>query len=265
MDLEARGRPDFGYYFSEQYEARCRDAELFKLLPFYRCYRAYVRGKVQSFRLDEAELTEPERETVALRARRYFELAGRYASPLHLPTVIAVTGLAGSGKTALARAIAGELGLRVVSSDAIRKTLFEIKERPEYGAGPYSAGANRLTYASMVQRGRDFLSEQSGVVLDSTFRRRSDRTMAREMAFNAGAEWRVIECRLLPERTRERLERRAMLKDGLSDAIWETYLQQQSEFEPLDPGEGLHLEIDTSADPAVVAHKATDWLRERDQ
>jgi predicted kinase len=265
MDLEARGRPDLGYYFSEQYEARCRDAELFKLLPFYRCYRAYVRGKVQSFRLDEAELTEPERESVALRARRYFELAGRYASPLHLPTVIAVTGLAGCGKTSLARGIAGELGLRVVSSDAIRKTLFEIKERPEYGAGHYSEEANRLTYASMVQRGQEMLPQQGGVVLDSTFRRKADRAMARDKALNDGAEWRVIECHLAPELVRERLERRAMLRDGLSDAIWETYLRQRSEFEALDPGEGLRLELDTSADPAVVAHKATDWLRDMDQ
>lgn len=89
--------------------------------------------------------------------------------------------------------------------------------------------------------------------------------MARDMALNDGAEWRVIECHLAPELVRERLERRAMLRDGLSDAIWETYLRQRSEFEALDPGEGLRLELDTSADPAVVAHKATDWLRDMDQ
>lgn len=265
MDLEARGRPDLGYYFSEQYDARCRDVELFKLLPFYRCYRAYVRGKVQSFRLDEAELTEPEREVVALRARRYFELAARYASPLRCPTVIAVTGLSGSGKTSLARAIAGELGLRVVSSDAIRKTLFEIKERPEYGVGPYNAEANSLTYGAVVQRGRELLSQQGGVVLDSTFRRKADRAMAHEMASNAGAEWRVIECQLAPELVRERLQRRAMLKEGLSDASWETSLRQHLEFEPFESLERPRLELETSADAAVVARKATDWLRESDR
>jgi aminoglycoside phosphotransferase family enzyme/predicted kinase len=265
MDLDARGRPDLGYYFSEQYEERSKDALLFKLLPFYRCYRAYVRGKVQSFRLDEPELTDLEREVVGLRARRYFELAARYASPLRLPTVIAVTGPAGSGKTSLARAIAGELGLRVVSSDSIRKTLFEIKERPEYGAGPYSADANRLTYAAVVKRGRDLLPEQGGVVLESTFRRKADRATAREMALNAGAKWRVIECRLAPELVRERLERRTMLKEGLSDAVWETYLRQQREFEPVDQCERPPLVLDTSADPAVVAQRATDWLRESDR
>lgn len=265
MDLDARGRPDLGYYFSEQYELRSPDPGLFDVLSFYRCYRAYVRGKVQSFRLDETELTALEREVVALRARRYFDLATRYVSPLRRPAVIAVAGLAGTGKTSLARAVAGELGLRAVSSDAVRKTLFEIKERHGYGVGPYGADANRLTYQSMVERGRDLLAHDGGVVLDATFRRNADREVAREMALSAGAEWRVIECRLTPELVRERLERRTKLKEGLSDATWETYRRQRPEFEPFDDQDNPRLELDTSADLAVVAHRATDWLRGRDQ
>ena len=265
MDLEARGRPDLGYYFSEQYQGRCQDAELFNLLPFYRCYRAYVRGKVQSFRLDETELTALEREVVALRARRYFDLAARYASPLRRPTVIAVTGLPGSGKTSLARAIGGELGLRVVSSDTVRKTLFEIKERHKYGVGPYSGDANRLTYQAVVDRSRDLLVRDGGVVLDATFRRNADRTVARDMTLKTGAQWRVIECQLAPELVRERLERRAALKEGLSYATWETYLRQRPEFEPFDDRDSPRFELDTSADLAVVAHRATDWLRGSDQ
>jgi aminoglycoside phosphotransferase family enzyme len=36
MDIDARGRPDLGYYFSELYEVRTGDNQLFDLLPFYR-------------------------------------------------------------------------------------------------------------------------------------------------------------------------------------------------------------------------------------
>jgi aminoglycoside phosphotransferase family enzyme/predicted kinase len=220
MDLSARGRPDLGYYFAEQYLVQSMDAELFKLLPFYRCYRAYIRGKVQSFRLDEAQLTALEREVVALRARRYFDIAARYASPLTNPSVIAVTGLSGTGKTSVARAIAAELGLRVVSSDGVRKSLYEIKDRQEYGVGPYSADANRLTYQALVEGGRDLLIKDGGVVLEATFRtkRRSlDRsrngsevrseidihrvpahagTSAREVGATSGAQARAFRCDL---------------------------------------------------------------------
>jgi hypothetical protein len=176
--------------------------------------------------------------------------------------VIAVTGLPATGKTSLARAIAGELGLRVVSSDAVRKTLFEIKERQEHGMGPYSEDANRLTYQTLVERGRELLIKDGGVVLDATFRHKADRAAAREMTLNAGAQWMVIECRLSPNLVRERLERRVALKEGLSDATWETHVRHEHESEPFDDRDTPRLELDTSADLGVVAHQATDWLRE---
>ena len=265
MDLDARGRPDLGYHFVEQYGLRSKDEGLFKLLQFYRCYRAYVRGKVQSFRLDDVDLTALEREVAAVRARRYFDLALRYSSPLHKPYVIVVSGLAGSGKTSLARAIGGELCLRVVSSDTVRKTLFGITEGFGYGVGPYSSDANRLTYKTMIELGRDLVVQNRGVVLDATFKRKEDRAIAREMALRGGAEWRVIDCYLPPQLVHERLEQRAKLNDGLSDATWETYLRQRRDFELFDDADGPRCEVDTSANLGVVARRVTDWLRANDR
>jgi hypothetical protein len=124
MDLDARGRPDLGYFFAERYAAKADDAGLFRLLPFYRCYRAWVRGKVLSLTLDEAEIGTGEKQKAAERAAAYFNLACRYATPLRRPTLVVVMGLAGTGKTSLARSVAGELGFRVVSTDAVRQELF---------------------------------------------------------------------------------------------------------------------------------------------
>jgi hypothetical protein len=124
MDLDARGRPDLGYFFTSCYSSYTGDTELLRLLPFYRCYRAFVRGKVLSFRIDEVEFGEDEKREAATMARRYFDLACRYATPLKECTVIAVAGLSGTGKSSLARAIAGELGLQVVASDELRHQLF---------------------------------------------------------------------------------------------------------------------------------------------
>jgi hypothetical protein len=99
MDLDARGRPDLDNFLTEAYQRRTGDGDFFMLLPFYRCYRAYVRGKVLSFRLNEAEFSEEERCAAAAQARNYFDLAIRYASRLKEPTIIAVGGLSGTGKT----------------------------------------------------------------------------------------------------------------------------------------------------------------------
>src|SRR6185369_12621991 len=200
-----------------------------------------------------------------LRARRYFDIALRYTLRLTRPTVIAITGLTGTGKTSVARAIAGELGFRTVSSDAIRKSLFEIKRPYSYGAGPYSSDANSMTYQTVIERGRELLERDNGVVLDATFRKSSERELARQMAIDAGADWRVIECRLEPDLIHERLARRAALSDGLSDATWKTYLAQLGDRDPLEDQDRPRLEVDTSRDLGVVARLTTDWLREHDQ
>ncbi len=54
------------------------DEELLKLLNFYKCYRAYVRGKVGSFKLDGPCIPEREKARILSVARSYFKLAESY-------------------------------------------------------------------------------------------------------------------------------------------------------------------------------------------
>lgn len=266
MDLDARGRPDLGYFFTENYQRRVGDKDFFALLPFYRCYRAFVRGKVLSFRLNESEFSGKEQRAAAEEAANYFELARRYASPLQRPAVIAVAGLSGTGKTSVARAIAGELGGRVVSSDAVRQSLFGAAKQPAgYGEGVYTAEANRQTFRKMIAEARELMAEDGCVILDATFRRAEDRLAARELVLGVGAEWRLIECRLAPGLVRTRLTERAARQEGLSDATWETYVRQREESESLcHESDGDCLALDTGGSLLITSRTATDWLRRQE-
>jgi hypothetical protein len=233
------------------------------LLPFYRCYRAYVRGKVLSFELNEAEFSAAEKDAAAQQAQHYFDLAKRYATPLAQPTVIAVAGLPGTGKTSVARALASELGMRVVSADAVRKELFGAAKKPaDYEQGAYTPEANRLTYQKLIETGREFLERDGGVILDATFRRAEDRQAAQEMAAALNAQWRVIECQLAPELVKARLEQRAARHEGLSDATWEIYLKQRAapSFVAQETP-ATRLELNTAGTLATIAQNTTDWLR----
>jgi aminoglycoside phosphotransferase family enzyme/predicted kinase len=264
MDLAVRGRPDLGYYFAERYADHARDAALFSVLAFYQCYRAFVRGKVLSFEAAEREVDAAERERAAVRARDYFDFARRYAAPLAARTIVAVTGLSGTGKTSVARAIGHELGLRVVSADAVRRALFGDISGAEYDAGPYTPEANAKTYREMIDAGGRLAAETGGVVLDATFRRREDLDAARAMASEIGADWRIVECRLRPDAVRERLERRATSGEGISAATWATYLRQRDESDPaVGAADPKHLVLDTSASVERCGATASDWLRER--
>ena len=100
------------------------------------------------------------------------------------------------------------------------------------------------------------------MILDATFREAEALAMAQSMADEAGAQWRLIECRLAPEQVRSRLAERVARKEGLSDANWEVYLRQHEEGANLktEPGSD-HLMLDTSGDLAATGRMASDWLR----
>jgi aminoglycoside phosphotransferase family enzyme len=78
MDLDHHGRTDLSRSFVQSYVNNSQDNGLMELLNFYKCYRAYVRGKVESFKLDDPYISEEEKARILAIARRYFELAGSY-------------------------------------------------------------------------------------------------------------------------------------------------------------------------------------------
>jgi len=79
MDLDYHGREDLSEHLIGAYVGESGDRELMEVLDFYKCYRAYVRGKVESFRLDDPHIPEKEKKEALKRAQKYFGLAHRYA------------------------------------------------------------------------------------------------------------------------------------------------------------------------------------------
>ena len=82
MDLDFKGRRDLSDLFVERYVAYSGDQELKRLLPFYKCYRAYVRGKVIGFKLADPNVCNREKNAAGKEAKTYFELSAAYAKML---------------------------------------------------------------------------------------------------------------------------------------------------------------------------------------
>ena len=79
MDLDRFGRPDLSRHFVNSYIKISGDRSLNQMLNFYKCYRACVRGKVESFEYSDAVIPTCERKKDLESAKRYFRLAEAYA------------------------------------------------------------------------------------------------------------------------------------------------------------------------------------------
>ena len=82
MDLDFQKRSYLSDYFVKRYIVYSKDQQLTNLLSFYKCYRAYVRGKVISFKLDDPSVNSEEKIGATKEAQAYFKLSADYAKNL---------------------------------------------------------------------------------------------------------------------------------------------------------------------------------------
>lgn len=80
MDLDYHGAQRLSKILIEAYVRHSGDEAVYDVLDFYKVYRAYVRGKVLSFRLDDPRISEGDKADALSQAGRYFELAAGYVS-----------------------------------------------------------------------------------------------------------------------------------------------------------------------------------------
>ena len=248
MDLDRYGRADLGRRFIKEYISRSGDTDIPVLLNFFKCYRAYVRGKVASFKLDDPLVSQDDKRESAELAQGYFDLAKAYTHGK--PLLVVMVGLVGSGKTTLANALAQRLGAVHISSDVTRKRLAGIPETEhrydEPASGIYSPEFNRRTYDAIFAQAEEVLKDGGSVVLDAAFLKQAERERALTMAQELGVDYLVMECRITSELTQKRLLQRCG-EVSASDGRWEIYLMQTGWFEPVKgvPPEAYIL-IDTS-------------------
>ena len=79
MDLDFQGLDTLANSFIDRFVAASGDTTLKDVLNFYKCYRAYVRGKIGLFTAASPEVDEAVKASSLEMAARYFRLAHDYA------------------------------------------------------------------------------------------------------------------------------------------------------------------------------------------
>ncbi|MFN3476941.1 MAG: AAA family ATPase, partial [Candidatus Methylomirabilales bacterium] len=259
MDLDYNGYPDLARFFVSRMAEVLEDPGMLQLMDFYKGYRAYVRGKVESLRSSGEAVPEREREMSLERARRYFRLALNYAVAGSEPIVLVVMGVVGSGKSRLAGRLAQELGWEVFSSDRVRKELagFPLYERGDevVRSRLYAEAMTEKTYEALFQHAEKRVKDGRSVILDATFSRRLHRDLLRERLRPLGSPSRFIETQASEEVLKARLKGREGKADEVSDARLEDFAPLRQSYEPpheLSPQELLPIKTEGSKEETVI-------------
>jgi uncharacterized protein len=186
MDLVERGLNPAANRVLNRYLAetkRAEDLDALATLPLFLSLRAAIRAKVTAARIDHAALDQ--RGAIARSARAYFEFAHRFIEP-GPPRLVAVGGLSGTGKSALAQTLAGELaphpGAVVLRSDVERKALFGKDENVRLPRDAYSPAVTTKVYAVIADKARRAVAAGHSAILDAVFATPQERTAARASA-----------------------------------------------------------------------------------
>jgi len=254
MDLDYLNHLSMSSYLIQRYVEKSGDAEIYSVLNFYKSYRAFVRGKVHGFQLNDPHIEPEKKNDIIAAAKKYFELSHYYAAlfsdELHRkhPILFLVCGLTGTGKSTIAQKIAVDYHGMQINTDVVRKEhvgmdVFE-RHHDSFNKGLYDPKNVNETYALVMNRAAIALSEGDNVVLDATFQKKDHRDMARQIASKNHASLLIVQCTCPDEVVQKRLEERVK-KKSISDGRWEIYLSQKATFEPLSPREHA-LQVDTS-------------------
>lgn len=180
--------------------------------------------------------------------------------------LVIVCGVTGSGKSTLARQLAERLGMPVISSDTVRKSLAGVSGRQQgaYESGIYSRTMTTKTYAKMAREAEKLLKSGIGPILDATVSQRSNRQRIARLCDKYGVPLAVICCRASDETTKARLAQRAVEGHDISDGRWEIYIEQKKTFEPLSeiPRDD-YLDLDTRLPVDSLTTICETFLRAR--
>jgi hypothetical protein len=249
MDLDCEGFPQIAIRFLNAYVNYSKDQDVFVLIDFYKCYRAFVRCKVTCMRLQEGGLTEQNKRKLLKEGMKYFDLAYRYAVKFTRPTLWVVCGMPGSGKSTISKELSMVFGIKTFNSDVIRKELFGMKPvNPSdlpFEEGIYSKNASGLTYGKLLLLAQEEIEKGNSVILDATYANEHHRDEVLRMASDKDINIIFVECVLKEKLLKERLSNRKT-EFQISDARLHHFEYFKKKFKPFNKvGDAMHIRVNT--------------------
>ena len=163
------------------------DDEGLAALPLFLSQRAAIRAHVTGAAAAAAAAGQGAR--LVEEARDYLGRAVAYLAPSP-PLLVAVGGLSGTGKSQLARELAGDIGAapgaRLVRSDVPRKRLAGLDAFATLDAGGYTREMTERTFAAVAHAASATLAGGHAVVADAVYAEPAQRRAVEAVAARSG-------------------------------------------------------------------------------
>lgn len=239
MDLQDKNCEAYANQLISYYLECTGDYTGLAVLPYYLCYRALVRAKVQLFHLQHTK-TASEHQAIFARCRRYLALAQAYTVESQ-PVLFLTSGLAGSGKSTVAQKLVRERGVIRLRSDVIRKQLHDLdhlaQSNSTLNGHIYTTDATKQTYDRLVQLAEQAIEAGFSVVVDATFLRREQRDVFTALAQRLHIKQIILVCAAPIKTLEARIELRQAVHRDPSEANLDVLHMQRAHQEYLMPEE----------------------------
>ncbi len=248
MSFDLAGRDDLAEQLVAEYAVEAQDPDLYRVVDFYRLYRALVRLKVACLSGDPGEVD------------RHVALVRRLLAPRPRPPfLLATTGLVATGKSAVAEAIAGVTNGVWLGSDRVRKARLGLAPTESavtrMGQGAYTAELKDAVYDDLVRFAAAVLDSGRPAILDATYPTPARRAKVSHLARDHGVPLVWLHLEAPRAVIRARLEAREGRTDLVSDARVEHFDALVEGYLPPDEvprGTRLTLSTETAGLEATV-------------
>jgi hypothetical protein len=262
MDLTRLGAEGSAVQLIDAYRRADGDPGDDALLSFFASYRAWVRAKIACLRALELAAEDHERsQQQQAEALELLRLGHRFAWRARGPLLLVVCGVAGTGKSTLARKLADLSGWAHISSDVTRKRLAGLSPAEHGREALYGHGHTMRTYRKMGRAARPELEGRGGVIADATFHRLEERAAFRAGLGDPPTRIVFVECRASPAALLARARERELMPDRVSDADAAVVQRQLAESEPLGEVPARErMELGTEAPPDELVAEVEEFI-----
>jgi predicted kinase len=205
----------------------------------YFVYHCMIRAKVAAIRSTERDEEQDRQEDIDA-LKHNLAVAARWidATP---PTIVAMHGYSGSGKTWMSSQLMSQLPAIRVRSDIERKRLVGLDETAssnlQPGQGMYGDRARADVYQRLIEMARRLLEAGFNVIVDASFLRQSDRQLFAALAERLDVSFVFVDTNADNAELERRLKKRTIAGKNASDANIDVLRYQYDHSDPLTVAE----------------------------